>query len=281
MANRKKRKLDIVVAGTITRDIIHTVYGEEHSFGGAPYFDHLIFKGLGMRYGIFSRAPSSLRKEVYCSRNVTKDGLYLDEQIPTIDIFEKCDRTVAYVRNLPKPFHAKDIPKSFLKAKTLLISTLTDEISLKALNAIRRKFNGVVGLDLQGYTRPRKLLENGAEFKENYKRRPPNLEELLKCSDVVKLNKLEMERIGMRRESVARLARSNIDKTFIVTFGAAGAEMFHNGIAAMVKPKNKISVTHSVGNGDKFFALFMAMLAKGYSPEEALEKANVCITKYI
>lgn len=273
----------IVVIGTITRDVIHIGSEKKMALGGAPYFASEVFKEIGMQHGIVSMATKSLIRQLYKSKRIAKEGVQECKNMPVIDIYEIGTDTRSRYMNMPAKLGLSDIPRGFFDADAIIVSTLTNEVSLQLLREIRKKFKGLIALDIQGYTRNDRKLRSGRYVTEKEKRMPRYWKALLEISDVVKLNQHEAKAIGGKRgmEKQATNPFQDRKKILLITMGKDGSSVLYGGKVKRVKPVNVKSLKHAVGAGDKLLALFTAGLVLGNDPADALVYANRKIAMFL
>lgn len=274
----------VVVIGSITNDTIYTNGNVYKSLGGAPYFSSKVFESMNVAYGLVSYATKTLQKQFYGSKIIAKEGILECKEIPEVEINDDSGKITALVRNPPKEIRFADLPSGFLSSNAILISTLAgeEELSSATLEEMRKRFKGIMGLDLQGYTRPKEQI-HGREFvSEEAKKRPEHLDLILRSVDVLKLNEYELNALGEKgdtKEQLMALSKYG-PKVILLTLGGRGSMLLCNDKITKAVPDKK-PVGHTVGAGDIFFALFIAKLAISDNPIESHEFANRELFKYI
>jgi fructokinase len=114
--------------------------------------------------------------------------------------------------------------------------------------------------------------------------RPPHaerqiVEDLLRRTDWAKLNRQELAVVGGwigargdLEEQVAAVAAHYSLATVVITLGAGGALMFHDG-HIVSDPGFEVRVVDTVGCGDAFLATWLARMLAAGDPAEALAEA--------
>ena len=259
------QKPQITLIGAITRDTIHFKNSEKASYGGAPFFAARVFNDARISCGIISKGDSALIRTLSKMRFVDTRGVARVPRITAIEIFEKAHSISANVKNFTGKLDISAVPKEFLSPDIFLISTVSDEIGKSELHRIKTKSHATVALDIQGYLRPKIKPNKSCRIKESDKRFNSMAKEILEEADVLKCNEVEFDLLTHNKGSIAQRMSSLSSlgpKTVIVTLGEKGAMLYANDKLVHLHPVRIIKSVHTVGAGDKFFALFLSHFVK-------------------
>ena len=251
--------VEIVTVGTITKDSISSGKAHFSSFGGAPFFASLIFSEFGIKCGVVSKVGRDFKQSLFDRKFVDMCGMKFVDNTTEMNINETKEDTTAKLSKFTGSLALSLVPKSFMCAGCFLISPLAGEVSLRMISGIRSRSSGIIALDIQGFTRPRLRKGKSRVLSDAVKKRPKNLEKLLENVDVLKCNELEFDIIsgrGTALQRARRLAKLG-PKTIVITMGEKGVAVFSENRMRRFSPK-KLRPAHTVGAGDKFFALFLS-----------------------
>lgn len=244
----------VVMVGTVTRDII----GKPHKIksGGPPLFAAKVLNSLKIHCAPVCRAGPAEADLFSKLQFVSLNGVMKTAQTTEVVIGE--NGFASGIRKFGGEISFEDIPKEFLKAKCIIISTLANEVSTKTLERIRSQFGGIIALDIQGFTRPQ-IKGKNLKLTKNYKRSPKDLQQIVECSDVIKMDSSEfkaLESAGYSINYLKRITQGN-QKVVLLTLGEKGSRVIAEGKVTQLKIKKAVRAADSVGAGDKFLALFV------------------------
>ncbi|MBS3118251.1 hypothetical protein J4417_01050 [Candidatus Woesearchaeota archaeon] len=252
----------ITCFGTITRDILELGGKKEIKLGGAPFFFSKVCKNLNLNYGIVSKIGTielKENKELFDCR-----GLQICDETTTLHIKEEEDISCAIIsRNTELDITL--VPKELLAPDILFLSPLFDEVQPSMFEK-----KSVLALDLQGFMRDK----NKKFLKESWKKKPENLDGLLKHIDILKLNEVESDIIfpGLSVEEKLKRFVEIGPKIVIITLGGKGAAIISENKIFKFTPRKTI-ITNTVGAGDTFFASFLVTFNKTKDVTESMRFA--------
>lgn len=266
--------------GTITRDIINTNKLRKVKSGGPPLFAAKVFNSLKVECAPVCKVGVADANLFSKLKFVSRKGVIKTKQTAEVVIEE--NGFASEIRKFGGEIHFDQIPKEFLKAKCIIISTLANEVSLITLQKIRSESSGIIALDIQGFTRPQ-IKGKNLKLAKNYKKSPKNLQELVECSDVIKMDSSEFKALRFAGHSTNHLKKITFgnNKVVLLTLGEKGSKVIANGKATLLKIKKAMSVTDSVGAGDKFLALFVLEFLKSKDPVSSAKYATSQIGKFL
>lgn len=151
----------------------------------------------------------------------------------------------------------------FLDSEAILINFISGwDVSLKVLQKIRKEFGGLIFMDLHSLTLG--IDKN----KQRFLRQPKNWKAYVKCSDILQMNKIELETVLNKRLNSGGLT-STIKKIlklgpqiFLLTLGNKGAMVgWNKGKQFSLKKITGIpprKVVDNIGCGDVFSGAFLS-----------------------
>ncbi len=162
----------------------------------------------------------------------------------------------------------------------ILINMITGfDLSLKQLKEIRSKYLGIIFLDIH-------TLSRGVNSKmERVYRQIPNVEEWLKCIDILQVNQFEIKTI-FNEEDEIKIVKNIFEygtKIILVTKGNNGVTAYFNIMGELNKinlPAEPVIAINTVGCGDFFGAVFFSSYLRDKNILESLIKANSAAAKF-
>ncbi|BDR91363.1 PfkB family carbohydrate kinase [Vulcanisaeta souniana] len=243
--------IDIIKRGAVLRK----------SPGGAPTYCSFYLRQLGvdlLPISVVGRDFSEYIME-YARRNIPVDRIcvsdgcgttsyeitYYNDSSRKLRLLSRCrDFVLDDLRNLPG---------------VVVVNPIAREVSLEVLEYIRSNTE-FVGVDIQGFIR--------VFNKDNYVSTAANtdaLTKIIKVSDVIKMSidDLQMPDVNILVNSLARQFPS---KAIILSMGARGSLMLHNGHKFQVSTDSVVHVRDPTGAGDVLTCMITHMLSSGEDP---------------
>jgi sugar/nucleoside kinase (ribokinase family) len=214
---------------------------------------------------------------------VDLEGIEVTDRTTRIDIKEMATSASATIKDFGGDLKVSSVPEDFFSARVFMISTQSSEVPIGMLEAIRNRFNGTIALDIQGFTRPVLRQNQSLTWSDVTKKKPRSLKRLMKNVDVLKCNEVEFNLLtdgGLTPKGLREISDLG-PRTIIVTLGKRGSAIFAKGRMARFSPDRDLALSHTVGAGDKFFALFLAYLIKTNDAFISAKLANENIARFI
>lgn len=213
---------DLTIIGTITLDRLHFRDHTRESFGGAPWFAIKLSLKSELQIGIVTnvgkdfstkRIPNNLFKT--SEINVVKGNTTI------LDIFPDQEGVPTKVKDFTREIKNTNL----LGGKVVIISPLFQEISIKSIKKLRRKFTIII-IDIQGFTRP--PFKPNMKLSDDIKTEPKALSQLCKIADVIKFSDNELSAVLPRlplEEKLSVLHALGV-KNIVVTQSHRGLSYF-------------------------------------------------------
>ena len=267
---------DLCCIGHITRDKIITPKQTVYMAGGTSFY---------FTYGI-RHLP-----EVVSYQLVTKVG---EESMPEIEkmrglgVDVKCfeSRRTVYFENKYGDNPNERTQRVLAKADPFTVeemegldariyhlgSLLADDFSPEVVRTLSRK--GQVSLDVQGYLRE---VRGESVFPVDWS----NKEEILRMTDILKLNEQEMEIVTNSKDprTVARLLADMGVKEVLITFGSYGSLIYAEGQFYEIPAYEPREVVDATGCGDTYSTGYLYCRSQGIGYEESGKFAAAMCTK--
>jgi hypothetical protein len=248
----KTEKLDYLVIGTITRDIV----GDHFVYGGTVTYSALCANNLGCKTGILTAGEANLKLPD------DLDGIpFLVKESPVTTTYENIETDhgrVQILHDIALPITKQDIPKFKYQPSIVHLGPLADDLELSVLEVFPDSF---IGLTPQGWMRQRDA-QNIVKYKEW-----ENAESFLNRANAVVLS---IEDVQGDRQLIEDYASKT--KILALTEGYNGASVYWHGdvrnFSAPIVP-----VVDPTGAGDIFAATFFTNLFRSKDPWEAAKKA--------
>lgn len=267
---------DLCCIGHITRDKIITPKQTVYMAGGTSFY---------FTYGI-RHLP-----EVVSYQLVTKVG---EESMPEIEkmrgmgVDVKCfeSRRTVYFENKYGDNPNERTQRVLAKADPFTVeemegldariyhlgSLLADDFSPEVVRTLSRK--GQVSLDVQGYLRE---VRGESVFPVDWS----NKEEILRMTDILKLNEQEMEIVTNSKDprTVALLLADMGVKEVLITFGSYGSLIYAEGQFYEIPAYEPREVVDATGCGDTYSTGYLYCRSQGIGYEESGKFAAAMCTK--
>ena len=267
---------DLCCIGHITRDKIITPKQTVYMAGGTSFY---------FTYGI-RHLP-----EVVSYQLVTKVG---EESMPEIEkmrgmgVDVKCfeSRRTVYFENKYGDNPNERTQRVLAKADPFTVeemegldariyhlgSLLADDFSPEVVRTLSHK--GQVSLDVQGYLRE---VRGESVFPVDWS----NKEEILRMTDILKLNEQEMEIVTNSKDprTVARLLADMGVKEVLITFGSYGSLIYAEGQFYEIPAYEPREVVDATGCGDTYSTGYLYCRSQGIGYEESGKFAAAMCTK--
>ena len=157
----------------------------------------------------------------------------------------------------------------------IMVNMITGfDLSIKQLNEIRKKYNGIIYFDIHTFSRGL-----DSEMKRDF-RMIKNFTEWAKCVDIIQANELEVKTLSSKKteEEIARELFGYGVKQLIVTKGNRGAKIYYikNALLSTTEiPALEVKPVSKVGCGDVFGAVYFYNYIRNKNLIEALTLANI------
>lgn len=249
------------IVGHAAIDIIRNGAVSRKSPGGAPTYCSFYLRQLGidlLPISVVGRDFSDYITE-YTRRGIPVDRIsvsdvcgttsyeitYYEDGTRKLRLLSRCrDLMLDDLRNLPG---------------VVVVNPIAREVSLESLDYIRSNAD-FVGVDIQGFIR---IFD-----KDNYVITAVDVDiltKIIETSDVIKMSidDLQTSDVGTLVNSLVRRFPS---KSIILSMGARGSLMLHNGHRFQVSTDNVIRARDPTGAGDVLTCMITYMLSNGEDP---------------
>ena len=244
----KTEKLDYLVIGHITRDIV----GDDFMSGGTVTYSSLCANNLGYKTGIITAGEPNLK----FPDELNTIPFFVKES-PVTTTFENIETDHGrdqFLHEVALPINNRDIPHLAYKPSIVHLGPMADELDISMLDAFPNSF---ICLTPQGWMRRR-----GANHIVLYKDWE-NAESFLKRADAVVLS---IEDVRGNRQLIEDYALKT--KILVSTEGYNGASVYWNGDVRNFSAPT-VPVVDPTGAGDIFAAAFFTSLFRTKDPWEA------------
>jgi 1D-myo-inositol 3-kinase len=255
----KTSRPDFLVIGHVTKDLQEMGY----TIGGTVTFASLTARDLGQRTAVVTRASLDL------SLNPLYQGIELLRlPSPATSTFQNLYSTngtrTQFLRAVAGPIRAEDIPPAWREAKIVLLGPLTNELE----GGIAKVFpHSLIGVTPQGWMR--RWDGDGRVFPKPWE----GAAEVLNYARVVVFSENDVQKDESAIQAYARLA-----KILVVTKGAKGATIYHQGEVCHFPAFETIEIDPT-GAGDVFAAAYLIELGRSGDPYAAAHFAN-CVASF-
>lgn len=257
---------DICCIGHITHDKIITPQTSVDMAGGTSFYfahgmSHLPHK---VDFQLVTKGNDGIRTEVERLRGMGIDVVSYPSRHTVF--FE--NRYGADSNNRTQRVLAKADPFTLEEMKPLeagifhLGSLLADDFPPEVVRYLATK--GRISIDVQGYLRE---VRGTDVFATSWKEK----EEILACTDILKLNEHEMEVVASSSDprTVARELAAQGVKEVVITLGSYGSVVYANGKFHEIPAYKPRRVVDATGCGDTYSAGYLYMRSQGAVCEEA------------
>ncbi|MCD6248332.1 MAG: hypothetical protein J7J17_02665 [Hadesarchaea archaeon] len=264
--------LDAVVVGHVTIDVNSLPWGVMgNMLGGAPTYAGLTLTTLGKRVGIVAKVGSDFPERfsfVYSKLGLDTEGIITGgEETTTFEnIYDEKGNREQRCKVLPSKISPDEVPEIYKDARSFYVSPIAGEVTLELLKSLKRKHN-LVMLDPQGFFRE----IDGEGRIQN--REPPNLEDLLKNVDIVKIGKEELETLAKAPENLLEELRDMGPRIAIATHGKDGCMVLSDEGLTKVKSLG-VAARDPTGAGDVFGAAFLSRYLDTHNAAESAKFAS-------
>lgn len=250
--NIKTEKLDYLVIGHITRDIV----GDHFMSGGTVTYSSLCAKNLGYRTGIVTAGETNLK----LPDELKSIPFFLKESLVTTT-FENIDTDHGrdqFLHEVALPIYGHDIPHLAHTPSIVHLGPMADEMDVRILDAFPDSF---ICLTPQGWMR-RRGTNNLVHYKDW-----ENAESFLRRADAIVLS---IEDVRGNRKLIEDYASKT--KMLVLTEGYNGASVYwHGDVRNFSAPK--VPTVDPTGAGDIFAAAFFTSFFRTKDPWESAKKA--------
>lgn len=261
---------DLTIIGTITLDRLHFRDHTRESFGGAPGFAIELSQSSKLQIGIATNVGKDFPTKRIPSNIFKASGINIVKgDTTTLDIFPDQEGVQARVKNFTGEI--KNIDS--LIGKVVLISPLFQEVSIKSIEKLRKKFTTII-IDIQGFTRP--PFRQNMKLSDSIKTEPKALSQLCKIADVIKFSENELDAIlpELSLEEKLKTLHTWGLKNIVVTQSRRGCLISESNSKVKTIPTRTINTSDTIGAGDKFLILLGTFIAKNNSFKDSVIEAQ-------
>ncbi len=271
--------MNILVIGTSVIDEIHQNGKIEIKAGGIFYtIAGLLFSSKQYTIDLVTNYKSEFGfyfDSVYNTINLIVDEKNQFMPNVKLKIFSDREREETYSGFTKKLTIPSEINYSIYDA--ILINMISGlDISIEDLEEIRKKFNGIIYLDVHSLARG---------FDENQNRifrKIKNSEKLLRSVDIIQCNENELTTLfdeKIDEEKIIKTIKGRL-KFIIVTRGKQGAEIYDENKKLAIETPHNIKAINTVGCGDIFGAVFFSSYISSLNYDLALSKSVETSSKF-
>lgn len=275
--------MKILVIGHSVEDHIHQKNEENIKPGGVYYSVLGLSRIIAANDEIhlitaLQKSNENLFSDVY--NKINKKNINWVEEIPKVHLIIHAseERTECY-ENISKNLEVDyDILNHF---DGILINMITGfDITLQQLKEIKKKFNGLIYLDVHSLSR------GFNSSKTRVFQQIKNFDEWAICSDIMQSNEFEVKTLfGLNDEiEIAVNVLKREKQILIVTKGDAGACAYfkrNEKVGSISVAAEKIEVKNNVGCGDVFGSVFFYHYLKSGNVNKSLYAANQAAGKFV
>lgn len=276
------------IIGTINRDTVHRQNGSRiDSYGGLLYN----LKYLCADNSIIVRPVVNIGYDRY--RPITKvlkklDNIDLSHILKVMSKNNHCH--MRYTSQSHRcEFLAGGVPpltyrrvKPLLDCHLILVNFITgNDITLNALEKLRRQFKGIVYIDIHSLTLGKRKVEGGFH---RHLRKPRYWKRYALCADILQLNQTEFELIAeasFSPEGARAFFKHELEMVSClnITLGEKGSYLVYRKnkdriIGRKILPYKMVKVYDTTGCGDVFSAGFICEYLKSESYVKAAAEGN-------
>ncbi|MFB6471025.1 MAG: PfkB family carbohydrate kinase [Vulcanisaeta sp. AZ3] len=241
------------IIGHAAIDIIRRGSRVLRSPGGAPTYCSFYLKQINIEVVPISIVGIDFNDYLmeYASRGINTSKIRIDNthttsyEITYLDDSHRKLRLVARCRDFTRE-DLDDLPN------VVAVNPIAGEISLDVLNYVRSRVN-FLGVDIQGFTR---MFDS-----EGYVKTVMNLNNvalILRNADIIKIS-IDDTQI----EGIQTLADRHRDKVIVISMGAQGSMMIHNGKVLRLSTSGIVDAKDPTGAGDVLTCMMTYLLSKG------------------
>ena len=251
-------KMELVVVGHLSRDLIITPYARREMLGGAPAYAMLAPAIGAFGAGIVSKVGADFEESYrhdLLSSGLDLSGLHCEGTQTTrfVNIYDAAGERTQKVEALAPQIRCSDLMRLGSKARIILFSPLSDNEIEKECFQRARDMEALTSLDVQGYLRS--ISQDGLVSLKKWSKS----DEILSLIDVVKLHESELRMIDdMESESssVSRILDLG-PRIVIVTRDYRGSTIYTRSMAIDIPLVLADSQVDTTGCGDTYAIGFL------------------------
>ena len=250
-------KLRGAIIGHLVIDYVVRHGKVKRSLGGSAAYCSFALKRYGIDVSIISKVGPDFPEEylIFLSRNgIDISNVKLCKRRSTsFKLVYLNDKRTLFLLNICEPILEVDLPSDVSEYDFIHIGSVVGEVPLCTIKELKKKFNGLIALDIQGYIRS---FEKGKVINS-----PTNETfEVLKYVDILHADLNEAMALCSEKD-LNKLINRILDfkiKISLITMGSEGSLVISKeGIyeVPIAKPKRVVDLT---GAGDVYTAIFIA-----------------------
>lgn len=258
------RPHNLVTIGHVGFDTAHTPKGRKRFSGGAAYFTTKGASLFSRRVGVVTRIGRDFNIGLLKKLGIDVSGVKVIRSGRSFNWKAKYDKDFNRISamgqlNVGARLRPQDIPNNFINAKQIHISTMLPVLQQKIIQYLRiRGCRAKISIDT---------------VEQFIKEKPEQIKAVVQQADIIFLNDREYQ-------LVKRLVNMRT-KMVIRKLGENGAEVHWQGKVFHANAPKIKTVIDTTGAGDMLAGAFLALLANGKKPQEALKKAVIIASESV
>ncbi len=269
----------MAIIGSISKDLVKRGGLSKEAVGGTVYYSGLTLNRLGVETFVVTKLAKTDRGilealhragikvfERYGSNTTRCENVYTPEDI---------DKRIQFIQSFSEPISPGDIPEQIATCRIVHLGPLHKrDILGETVCYLKRKFDSLISLDVQGYLR--EVNSNGKVRLKPWKDKG----EVLSAVDVLKADKEEMAVLSETdniQDGLASITRQYDIPEIVLTCGTNGSVIYHHGKIFTV-PCLRPSEGDVTGAGDVFIASYLVARFKNKRGSQAAARFASRIT---
>ena len=235
--------MELVVIGHLAHDILRSGDKEIEATGGSACYCSMTGSRLGRDVGLVSKSNFN---PFLGEERISTKGLKIGDKVTTfVNTYQNSHRKQE-VLEVAEPIFSEDLPKEFLKSRSIHLGPIINEIPLDTMRFIRENSDALISVDVQGLIR---RLEGKELIKVRF-----NPKKLVGLVDVVKISLQDEFSYFFKDLNECQDFFEENGMIGLVTDGERGSSVICKGIRAV--PAFKTNTVDPTGAGDVYIAAF-------------------------
>ncbi len=277
--------MKIAVIGTIVRDVLEHYDGSvSHSLGGLLYTINALRAMLDEPFTICpicfvgQDIYPNVERMYGSDRVIDPSGFIpIAQENNWVRIVYHTPEERSEYSMAPLPPLEYEQVQGALQCDAIIVNLISGwDIRLDAMQEIRKRFDGLIALDVHSLTLGRK--SDG----RRYLRYPPDIIEWITCTDIIDMNESEFNLMVSKYDDLDFFWKESCFRTTKIlnlTFGSRGSHSYlinRHGIQRFIetKPGKGVEVTDPTGCGDAFLGGFVVEYLRSEDINNAAQMAN-------